>query len=585
MTFQTPITIAEAVKRIQAQDLVLPAIQREFVWEEDQITRLFDSILRGYPIGSFLSWKVLPETASHFKFYGFMREYHQKDNRYCPVLDIPHERTVVALLDGQQRLTALNVGLRGSYATKLKYRRWNQPNAFPKRRLYVNALGLAPENDLGLKYDFKMLAEPVVQPSDGSAHWFPVYRLFEMSGLNALVREMASLGLGNDEFASSLIYDMYAAIHNKPSLYFYEEADQSIDKVLDIFIRVNSGGTKLSHSDLLMSIATAQWETLDARTEIQSLVDRLNQTGAGFAFTKDVVLKSGLMLTGVADVGFKVRNFNRKNMAALEAQWESISQALRTAAGLLSDFGFSDANLPANSILVPLAYYVHRRGLDDTYRTKPSERNDRQLIRMWTIKALLKSGVWGSGLDSLLSAMREVIDKHGASGFPVTELETRMAARGKSLSFAPEEIEDLLASTYGWGDTFTVLSLLFPHVNTHNHHHVDHVFPRSLLSDAKLKKYRLLEDDREEIVFYRDTLANLQLLEGPENLAKKNKIPSVWAESTMTPEARINYLELNALPGLPASVEEFQSWCDKRYELLKERLTKLLGADNTDPNM
>ena len=112
MTFQTPITIAEAVHRIQAQDLVLPAIQREFVWEEEQITRLFDSILRGYPIGSNLSWKVQPETAAQFKFYGFMREYHQKDNRYCPVLDIPRERTVIALLDGQQRLTALNIGER-----------------------------------------------------------------------------------------------------------------------------------------------------------------------------------------------------------------------------------------------------------------------------------------------------------------------------------------------------------------------------------------------------------------------------------------------------------------------------------------
>ncbi len=84
MGFQLPITIAEAVKKVQAGDLVLPAIQREFVWEESQIVRLFDSLLRGYPIGSFLSWKVAPQTATAFRFYGFIKDYHEKDGPVLP---------------------------------------------------------------------------------------------------------------------------------------------------------------------------------------------------------------------------------------------------------------------------------------------------------------------------------------------------------------------------------------------------------------------------------------------------------------------------------------------------------------------
>src|SRR3954463_6627655 len=104
MGFQLPIPTAEAVKDIQTQDLVFPAIQREFVWEDTQIVRLFDSILRGYPIGSFLSWKIDPATAAEFRFYGFLKEYHEKDNPHCPVLDLPSDRTVLAVLDGQQRL-------------------------------------------------------------------------------------------------------------------------------------------------------------------------------------------------------------------------------------------------------------------------------------------------------------------------------------------------------------------------------------------------------------------------------------------------------------------------------------------------
>ena len=131
MGFQLPITIAEAVKGIQTQDLVLPAIQREFVWEDTQIVRLFDSILRGYPIGSFLSWKIDPTTAGEFRFYGFLRDYHEKENPHCPVLDLPADKTVIAVLDGQQRLTALNIGLRGYFRSSPEGRLVEQPEGLP----------------------------------------------------------------------------------------------------------------------------------------------------------------------------------------------------------------------------------------------------------------------------------------------------------------------------------------------------------------------------------------------------------------------------------------------------------------------
>ena len=72
------------------------------------------------------------------------------------------------------------------------------------------------------------------------------------------------------------------------------------------------------------------------------------------------MLKSGLVLIGT-DIGFKVRNFNHANMASLQKQWDDVTEALAVAAGLLADFGLSDATLTADSVLVPIAYYVHRR--------------------------------------------------------------------------------------------------------------------------------------------------------------------------------------------------------------------------------
>lgn len=54
-------TFKKAIDLINGRKMLLPAIQRRFVWNYDQIEKLFDSMMRDYPIGSFLSWKVHPD--------------------------------------------------------------------------------------------------------------------------------------------------------------------------------------------------------------------------------------------------------------------------------------------------------------------------------------------------------------------------------------------------------------------------------------------------------------------------------------------------------------------------------------------
>jgi uncharacterized protein with ParB-like and HNH nuclease domain len=111
-------TIKDALDAIHKHDYVLPAIQREFVWKPQQIERLFDSLMQKYPFGTFLFWQVEPQTAVSFQFYDFMREYHERDAAHCAPLGAQPGHPVTAVLDGQQRLTALNIGFRGSMATR-----------------------------------------------------------------------------------------------------------------------------------------------------------------------------------------------------------------------------------------------------------------------------------------------------------------------------------------------------------------------------------------------------------------------------------------------------------------------------------
>ncbi len=141
MSFQPAISIAKALERVHKHEYVLPAIQREFVWSTDQICRLFDSLMRGYPFGSFLFWKVEKQNCAKYAFFDFVREYHERDAPHCPPLNLSQESSVVAVLDGQQRLTALNIGLRGSHAEKLLHKRKSNSNAYPKRQLFLDLRG------------------------------------------------------------------------------------------------------------------------------------------------------------------------------------------------------------------------------------------------------------------------------------------------------------------------------------------------------------------------------------------------------------------------------------------------------------
>lgn len=579
MGYQLPVAIGDVLKRIQRRELVLPAIQREFVWNATQIETLFDSLMRGYPIGSLLSWSVKPGTAAQFKFYDFMRDYHEWTNPHCKVLDLAPETHVRAVLDGQQRLTALNIGLRGSYADRKpgawRYRTWS----YPVRRLYLNLAQLAQDNEDGRIYDFRLLSDEQLESfvGDSGYQWFPVHLCYELD-IADLVGEVAARGMGSNPEAGKMAVKLWQVIHSDQSLYFYEEEDQDVERVLDIFIRVNSGGTQLSYSDLLLSIATAQWTERDARQEIHGLLDTLNATGAGFNFSKDVVLKAGLVLAGVSDIGFRVRNFNAANMATLQERWDEISSALSTAANLLADFGLSDATLTADSVLIPLAYYIHHRGLDDSYRDRPVHTNDRALVRSWVLRSLIKAGVWGSGLDSLLRDLRDVIRQHGDSGFPIARIESSMAARGKSLVLGDEEVEDLLNLRYGRNRTFAVLAVLFPHVNTRNIHHVDHVFPSSLLRTTKLRTDGFTGEQIEAMQGRRDRLPNLQLLEGPENVAKSDIPPAVWVESNYVPDAAAAHLERHELPWLPSSADQFDEFFEARREALAGRIKRMLGT-------
>jgi hypothetical protein len=251
---------------------------------------------------------------------------------------------------------------------------------------------------------------------------------------------------------------------------------------------------------------------------------------------------------------------------------------------LLASFGFTEKTLRADSAILPIAYYLCQRKLDSKYISKSSYATDREAIRTWLIRSLLKaSGIWGSGLDTLLTAIREVITSHGSDGFPADKLQEVMAKRGKSLAFADEEVDELVEMQYGDKRLFALLTLLYPFVDVTNHHfHIDHVFPYSRFSRPKLKKAGVPDDDVDDFKEMANCLPNLQLLEGAENVEKQASLPADWMAENLTKAARTNYCDNHLLGTVPKEITDFRKFYEARRTLLRAKIVKLLAAKSDE---
>ena len=438
MAFQTLLTIKDALAHIEQHAYVLPSIQREFVWKPDQIVNLLDSLMRGYPVGSFLFWNVDADNSKKFRFYDFVRNYHERDAPHCPPHDLTTERTLTAVLDGQQRLTSLNVAFCGSMTVRQKHKWKNNPDAYRKKFLYLNLSRPADdEGEAGRQFDFRFLTDADAEQQGDL--FYPLRNIPDVEDATELHDFLLEHDLDKATMKQAFqsLTKLHKLYHDDAVISHYLETDQALDRVLNIFIRVNSGATKLSYSDLLMSIAAAQWSGEDARELVHGLVDELNAIGDGFDFSKDFVLKAGLMLSDIASVGFKVDNFNAGNMAKLRHNWEAVGHALKTTVLLAGRLGLNGKSLTADSALLPIAYHVLKRGVGSDLVTSNKHLDERDAIASFLRRSLLKSGVWGAGLDTTLTALRETLRQHAGQPFPLEAVEKTMRERGRS-HFPPE---------------------------------------------------------------------------------------------------------------------------------------------------
>jgi hypothetical protein len=557
-------------------DYYLPAIQREFIWPPEKIEALFDSLLRGYPIGTMLLWDVGKDAIHEFQFYELIRDFDAQ-NPHNVKANLVDRSRCFGILDGQQRVTSLYIGLKGSRRDKLLRLWWNNPDAFPEKKLYINLLFEVTEENPDQLFEVRFLTEQQVQNKVGHL-WFKVGDILLFETQAALLSHILNAEYRDNPAFQHNLVALWNAIHEPDRLSFFFETRQELDEVLAIFVRLNMGGTPLSYSDLLLSLATASWgEGHDAREEVYRLVEYLNKDCGSFNFSKDFVLKT-LLVLNEADVRFRAANV-RKNLH-LEDIWERAELSLKIAVKLIHKFGFNWQTLSTHNAVIPIAYYIYKRNLGENFLTQKDHEEDREKIRIWLLKMLL-GRVFRGQTDQLLTRIREIMrgileGRNPATKFPADDILKDLSARG-TFVFTPESIEAIIADTsYGTPFAFATLALLFPNMNyQYIHFHLDHMHPAANFTKQKLEATGMPQDDVSFALERRDRLANLQFLPDSENLAKQDRPLADWLGQHANPELMRT---LNLIPNTDLSLGNFKAFYLAREQLLKDALKAKLGV-------
>lgn len=566
--------------------LYLPAIQRKYVWDDKQITKLFDSIMLGYPIGTVLFWKVQKSIVNENKYsmYEFIKEYHERDRKNNLLAPEPFPRDVgesyiLAVLDGQQRLTSLYTALQGSISRKIINKQWKNDDAFIKRELYFNLHSQKFDEEDEITYEFKFLSEEEYQKANEEYKkniklnidtskmklWFKTKEILQYKSQELATKVYIPLNIINDEKAMENLALLHSKMTLEDIISCYEVSSDSIDKVLDIFIRVNSGGTVLSKTDLLFSTIVSRWD--NAREKIDELLEKINKLGEGFRFNNDFIMRTCLYILDLS-VSLKVENFKNSNIDTIKNNWKKISESIKKAINLLNEFGFSSETMVSNLCVMPVIYYIYKGGDLDSCKDE---------IKKYIIISQVKQ-IFGAASNSALTSIRDELNRHKKENFKIEFLyNAHFTGDNKTLKYTEEEISFLFENLTKGPYTFMILSLLYPSLKYSQHKfHQDHMHPHTSFDNKKIKNLilpnnKVIDKKKiEEWQYNRDTLANLQILVDEDNERKKDKSLIDWIDSVG--EKNVPYLPEN----ISYELNNFDEFLEKRKEIMLDKLKKIL---------
>lgn len=425
-------SIWDVVKDIREGRFLLPNIQRPFVWEKEQVRDLIDSILRGYPIGALMVWKPNVQEGPSIRCRCFLNQVVPDPDLRANRLYDPSDGAYL-VLDGQQRLQSLYLAFFGSWEGE---------------QLYLNVTRtLEQESDDRLyDIDFFRTTNP---PAPGSGY-FPLERLMSLTDPRSrrlfgrdLLKTMGREGDDDlEDTIGEIIGQVQAKFISEPRLLF-QEIDEHLgySEVLEVFKRVNSGGTKLEASDLAFAIV--KLEHGDLEEKMYSLLDTLRQSGFQ-SFDTDFLIKAALLILG-RGAKYDLSRINDAFLNDFSIHFDALQRAMDNAIEFLVNHCKIQADrfLRSPNALIPvLDYLMRQRGQDFPQGAQDQARTYLYMSQFFRL--------FGRGTDTVLNRLHEVmpgtvsVTPTATDPFPLSAIADYMTKRqARPFSYDPAMLRDL----------------------------------------------------------------------------------------------------------------------------------------------
>ncbi|UNK48854.1 DUF262 domain-containing protein [Lysobacter sp. S4-A87] len=555
--------------------LYLPHIQRPFVWEEEQMAKLFDSLMRNYPIQTLLFWRTKDEIKAR-QFMKVVDWDADLSDHYEPnVSKEGHEKVFV--LDGQQRLQTLFAIFAGAI----------KPEGKERAEAYFDITSGDVVADSGLRYSLTFSTSPVPSP------W---YRVADLLGKDSQKNAEELSESANDLLD---IFDAALPVAQRPTdeeqkarqklvrrnfaqlvsllreekHFWVQELDGVANKypyrtVLDIFVRVNSGGTKLDASDLMFAAMKEGWDEIEEA--IEETTELLNSTN--LEFDKSFPLKCLLVVHG-RGAEASPEKFSGEDGAKLlqemKAGWERAEQAFQE----LRDFLKSDLKVYADKVIrsynsfIPLFDYLYSN-------PKPNERS-KALMRAYHYKAQM-FGWYSQSTDSVINGLHSIVGIACPIGFPMGEVKTFFRSRGNETELRDTHLHtsrlryillNLVYVDQMGGSPFDVKF-------KGNEPHIDHIYPRHAL----LTKLGLPSSEV-------NTIGNFRFVGATDNIRKRAELPADYFGRLKTAGTPIEkHLLVDSYSAAPSTMAfdpvTYRTFRDSRAEKIWEICNKTVNPEN-----
>lgn len=508
-----PYSLFRLLEDIDASRLLLPHIQRPFVWEREQMARLFDSLMRNYPIQTFLLWRTKEEIRAR-RFMPLIDQDADLSEFYDSAKSADGVEKVF-VLDGQQRLQTLHCIFRGGVR--------EESGSISEGYFDITAGEASADNGESL-YHLRFEAEKMGLPhfrirdlSEKFSNANPLAVADDINdALSDAIEETPEVRRSRERRVRNNISQLHSLLHHD-KFFWADELDGVANqfpyrRILEIFVRVNSGGTKLTAGDLMFAAMKEGWGDIEERVE--QTVDLLNN--GRLNIDGDFVLKALLLAHGEGAEVQTEKFFGVRGealLAKMEDDWDRSEQAFKE----LRDFMVQNLRLNANRLirshnaLIPLFDFLF-------HNPKPTE-GVRAAMGAYYHKAQL-FGWFSSQTDATLNVLHGIVGKPMNGEFPTAAIKAYFkTSRGAQTELSSAHLADtrlrplLLNIVYydKWGAS------PFDVAFKGNEPHVDHIYPQYMLrSRLNCSSYEI------------NDIGNLRFFGATDNIRKRAELPASY---------------------------------------------------------